>query len=101
MIRDSPPLQDTLYTIIVKGRVQGVGFRYFTRSLARQFGLTGWVRNLPSGDVSILVRMAGNVREEFVAAVTKGPPGGRVESIEVRRASGDAGCPDDGFFILS
>jgi acylphosphatase len=37
--------------IIVSGRVQGVGFRYHANLLANAYGLTGWVRNLDSGDV--------------------------------------------------
>lgn len=40
--------------IIVKGTVQGVGFRYYTRHLASMLGLSGFVKNLPNGDVEIL-----------------------------------------------
>ncbi|MDD5492398.1 MAG: acylphosphatase [bacterium] len=39
--------------IIVKGMVQGVGFRYFTRRLADSLGLSGYVKNLPDGNVEI------------------------------------------------
>ncbi|MEL6442086.1 MAG: acylphosphatase [Cyanobacteria bacterium J06621_8] len=39
---------------IVSGRVQGVGFRMYTRAQARQLGVTGYVKNLSSGEVEIL-----------------------------------------------
>ena len=40
---------------VVSGRVQGVGFRYFTQDTALHEGVTGWVRNLPDGRVEALV----------------------------------------------
>ena len=39
---------------LFKGRVQGVGFRYTAEAIAHEAGVTGWVRNLPDGDVEIL-----------------------------------------------
>mgnify|MGYP004442951747 CR=1 FL=1 len=42
--------------IIFKGRVQGVGFRYYSEHKARQLGLTGWVMNLYNGDVEMEVQ---------------------------------------------
>lgn len=41
---------------IVTGRVQGVGFRYFTYSIANKYGLRGWVRNLSDGSVEVMVQ---------------------------------------------
>jgi acylphosphatase len=41
---------------IVTGRVQGVGFRYFTYSIANKYGLRGWVRNLSDGSVEVVVQ---------------------------------------------
>jgi acylphosphatase len=43
------------YRVIVSGRVQGVGFRYSTKELARGFEVSGSVRNLPDGSVEIVV----------------------------------------------
>jgi acylphosphatase len=67
---------------VVRGRVQGVGFRYFVRACARQLGLVGRVRNLPGGEVEIeAAGEAGKVRE-LAAEVRQGPPGARVLGIE-------------------
>jgi acylphosphatase len=41
---------------IVTGRVQGVGFRYFTYSIANKYGLRGWVRNLSDGSVEVMIQ---------------------------------------------
>jgi len=41
--------------VIVYGRVQGVGFRYYTRREAKRLGLTGWVRNLSDGSVEAVI----------------------------------------------
>ena len=41
--------------LVFHGRVQGVGFRYTTRSIAHRHPVTGWVKNLPSGTVELLV----------------------------------------------
>ncbi len=41
--------------IIFKGRVQGVGFRFTARSYAKKYGLTGWIKNLSSGEVETVV----------------------------------------------
>ncbi len=43
------------YEIVFKGHVQGVGFRFTARDLARESGLPGWVRNLPDGSVQMEV----------------------------------------------
>lgn len=51
------------------GRVQGVGFRYTTRQTAKEFDVTGYVRNLPDGRVLLEVEGAGRDIREFVAAV--------------------------------
>lgn len=52
--------------VIVTGRVQGVGFRYTTKDLARGFDVCGSVRNLPDGTVEILVQGEDEEVEEFL-----------------------------------
>lgn len=68
----------------VTGRVQGVGFRYHTRSRARSFGLTGWVRNEADGSVSVEAEGSEKSLEEFANWLRKGPPSARVEDVDVR-----------------
>lgn len=68
--------------LIVRGRVQGVFFRYSTVEEARKLGLTGWVRNLPSGDVEIVAEGKRRDLESLWAWAQVGPPGARV--VEVR-----------------
>lgn len=67
--------------ICVSGRVQGVGFRYFVKKQARQYGLVGYVRNLPNGDVEI--EAAGNVTDfiRFISVIKKGSSASRVDNV--------------------
>lgn len=53
------------------GRVQGVGFRYTTERLAEQFPVTGYVRNLPNGDVEVVVQGEPQQVDAFLTAVAR------------------------------
>lgn len=55
--------------ITVSGRVQGVGFRYHARLLADALGLTGWVRNLDSGDVELELQGPREAIDKFLSGV--------------------------------
>jgi len=68
---------------VVRGRVQGVGFRYFTREVALSEGVTGWVRNLPNGQVEALVEGDAEAVTRMERALRSGPPGARVDSVYV------------------
>ena len=70
---------------MVKGRVQGVGFRNWTYSQARLFGLTGWVKNAPEGEVSILAEGEEEQLEEFLTALKQGPRLSRISDVIVER----------------
>jgi acylphosphatase len=69
--------------IIVHGRVQGVGFRYFVRALGEDLDLTGNVRNCPDETVEIVVEGPSRRIGEFLRAVEKGPPLSKVERLEI------------------
>lgn len=69
--------------ISVSGIVQGVYFRDFTRSHASAFGLTGWVRNLPDGQVEAVVEGEREEIDRLVERLWTGPPASRVDDIQV------------------
>jgi acylphosphatase len=69
-------------TYRVRGRVQGVGFRWFVENAARQLGIAGWVRNRSDGSVEVL---AQGTREQLFALRAKlheGPRAARVDEVE-------------------
>jgi acylphosphatase len=67
---------------IVTGRVQGVGFRFFALRAAQQSGVTGWVRNLPDGNVETLVEGDLEEIDRYLSRLRSGP--GRVSSIDAQ-----------------
>ena len=81
----------------VHGKVQGVGFRWWTRSLASELGFTGTVQNLEDGSVEVIATGTDTVLSELRARLASGPPGAGVTSIDEEPASE---VPSDGFRIL-
>ena len=73
-------MMDVRNYIRVSGRVQGVGFRYFTQRQAESLGLVGYVRNLPDGDVELEIQGSQSGVESLSEAVRVGPSGSRVTS---------------------
>jgi acylphosphatase len=67
--------------IVVKGVVQGVGFRYFVHRHATKLELTGWARNLFNGDVEIEVEGERSLLEIFLAEVKVGPRSAHVKDL--------------------
>ena len=67
--------------LLIDGRVQGVGYRWFARQAGRELGLTGKVRNLPDGRVE--VHAAGDPEQlaRFIDRLREGPPAARVTSM--------------------
>lgn len=72
--------------LIVHGRVQGVFYRGWTQSQARDLGLSGWVRNRRDGTVEILARGEETALETLAERCREGPPAARVDRIEVEAA---------------
>jgi acylphosphatase len=67
--------------IVVRGRVQGVGFRYSTVSQARRLGLAGWARNAPDGSVEIVAEGSSDAMRLLVEWCGHGPPSARVTAV--------------------
>ncbi len=67
--------------MIVKGRVQGVCFRAFGEAAARELGLTGWVRNMPAGEVEIVAEGDKKSLTAYLSQVKTGPTMARVTEV--------------------
>jgi len=70
-----------VFHFLVKGRVQGVGFRWFVHREASELELKGWVRNTEDGDVEVVVSGDPEGLTELRASLRKGPRGSRVDSV--------------------
>jgi acylphosphatase len=79
--------------LLVEGRVQGVGYRWWTVQAARALGLSGWVRNRRDGSVEILAIGDEDAIGQLAQACRTGPPAAEVRSVE-RRAGADDGSAD-------
>jgi acylphosphatase len=69
--------------LVVRGRVQGVGFRHHICQAAQGAGVQGWVRNQPDGSVEAWLEGEAQTVERVDTAVRRGPMGARVESVDV------------------
>jgi len=87
------PTLSTLH-VIVHGRVQGVGFRWFVRERARDLGLRGWVRNDADGSVEVLAVGGDAALEQLRTLLRGGPTGARVSDITERNELPTAGAMD-------
>ena len=74
----------------VEGRVQGVGFRYTCLNEGQRLGLSGWVRNTPSGDVEVWAEGSEEKLEALLKWLRRGPPGARVDAVHSEK------CPPTG-----
>ena len=68
--------------VIVRGRVQGVGFRWFVREEARRRDLAGWVQNRPDGGVEVVAAGPDAAIDAFEAQLRIGPSGALVKELE-------------------
>jgi len=69
------------FLLTVSGRVQGVGFRWFTREQAEKLNITGYVKNLWSGSVEIFAEGEEERLERFILELKQGPSFAKVEAI--------------------
>ncbi len=70
--------------ILVKGRVQGVGYRYYILRHAQELGLRGHVRNLTNGDVEIIAEGDRQMIERLIGYAERGPVFAHVQDIQVQ-----------------
>ncbi|MCB9513750.1 MAG: acylphosphatase [Candidatus Krumholzibacteriia bacterium] len=73
----------------ITGRVQGVGYRAFARTVARGLGLAGWVSNRPDGSVEVLAEGTPRALANLEARLREGPPGAVVTAVARGDAAGE------------
>jgi acylphosphatase len=79
---------------VIRGNVQGVGFRYFIQRRARQLGLQGWVRNNDDGSVELVAEGDKPQLEQLQMAAEEGPRMARVQRVETHWSSATGGLDD-------
>ena len=78
----SEEIQNRLH-VNLKGRVQGVGFRYYVQRTASALRITGWVRNRWDGSVEMVAEGPRPLLDQLLAAVRRGPTGAYVSDVQV------------------
>jgi acylphosphatase len=73
--------------LIIRGRVQGVGYRAFVEDAALDYGLAGWVRNRRNGEVEAVFAGPAAAVAQVIKACRHGPRGALVDSVEEREAT--------------
>ena len=79
----------TICRVVIRGRVQGVGYRAWAEYTALEVGLEGWVRNRRDGTVEALFVGPADEVAAMLEACRQGPPGARVEAIDRQEATQD------------
>ena len=74
-------------TATVRGRVQGVGFRWFVRSQAHGLKLRGWTANRSDGSVEVVAEGPKHMLDRLEAALMRGPAGASVDQVDAHRSS--------------
>jgi acylphosphatase len=75
--------------VVIRGRVQGIGYRAWTEVTALERGVEGWVRNRHDGSVEALFSGSEDEVAAMIAECRRGPPGARVDAIDQREATSD------------
>ena len=84
--------------LTITGRVQGVGYRDWTITTARRFGLSGWVRNRTDGAVEALIVGEDQAVGEMIDACRRGPTMARVDNVDIEPV--DLDIMPQGFTLL-
>lgn len=79
---------------IVRGRVQGVGFRWFVWREAERLGLGGFVRNLRDGSVEVVSQGPGAALDQLEGLLRRGPSGAQVDAVESRDVPAELEVPN-------
>ncbi|HWI15622.1 MAG TPA: acylphosphatase [Burkholderiales bacterium] len=74
--------------LLITGRVQGVGFRFYFERAARQHGVRGWVRNRRDGNVEAVVQGDDAAVSAVIEWAKRGPPSASVDAVAVSEADG-------------
>jgi len=77
---------DVMFQVVIRGRVQGIGFRAWAEVTALELGVEGWVRNNRDGSVEALLAGPEEVVLTMIELCRDGPPGARVEAVDQREA---------------
>ncbi|EJC66678.1 acylphosphatase [Rhizobium leguminosarum bv. viciae WSM1455] len=77
---------DKAVRVRISGKVQGVGFRYWTRDEAVRLGLTGWVRNEEDGAVIAVIAGSDSAISAMIERFGRGPSGASVSGVETETA---------------
>lgn len=83
----SPQAAPARLEAVVRGRVQGVGFRFFVAGRAAALGVRGWVANGPDGSVQCVAEGTRDTLEALLAALELGPASARVDGVSAAWSS--------------
>ena len=75
---------DVIFQVVIRGRVQGVGYRVWTEAIAEERGVEGWVRNCRDGSVEALFAGPEEVVLAMIEDCRRGPRGARVDRVDQR-----------------
>ena len=82
-------MSDAIRHVTIRGRVQGVGYRYFVEQAARSRDLEGWVRNRRDGSVEAVFSGSADAVAAMIAVCRRGPSSARVEALQDEAANPD------------
>ena len=82
-------MSDAIRHVVIRGRVQGVGYRAWTEYTALERGLAGWVRNRRDGSVEAVFSGPAEAVADMVDACRRGPRGARIDAVDEQEGAPD------------